>query len=148
MPERLRSIVNRLREFAGNRRRAPRVRVRLEVELELGISSRYGTKQGARDAGKELRLAGHTRDISRSGLALILPAIHIGGQYVTDNTRTLRITLKLPNGPVKLRAMPVRYTQLDEDAGEAGYLVGVQITEMSDDARARFNAHIEMMNAE
>jgi hypothetical protein len=144
MPELIRSIAGRLREFVGNRRRAPRYVTHLEVGLALNVSL-----PGADAAKKEtqpLKLAGYTRDISASGLALIVPSIRVGGQYVTGENRRLRIMLKLPTGPIEIHATPVRYSPLDEDDGvDTGYLVGVQIVSMSDEDRARFTAYLEQM---
>ena len=97
-------------------------------------------------SGQSLKLTGYTRDISATGLALIVQAIHIGGNYITGDGRRLQIKLKLPGGAVQIQATPVRYTPL-EDAADTGYLVGVQIERMSNDDRERFNAHIETMNA-
>jgi hypothetical protein len=143
MPEFIRSIANRLREFVGNRRRAPRFRTHLEVGLELNTSL-PGAKT-SRQRLDELKLAGYTRDISQSGLALIVPAIRIGGQYITESNRTLQIMLKLPNGVVKLYGKPARYSPLDEDVTDTGYLIGVEIERMSDDDRALFMAYLESL---
>ena len=79
MPELIRSIVGKLRAFVGNRRSAPRFRTHLEVGLAISISV-----PGAKNAkeGQPLKLAGYTRDISATGLALIVPAIRIGGNYI------------------------------------------------------------------
>jgi hypothetical protein len=140
MPELIRSIAGKLRAFVGNRRRAPRFKTRLEVELSLPTS---GMKKSSQAEGQSLKLAGYTCDISTSGLALIVPAIRIGGNYITEGNRTLEISLKLPNGVVKIYGKPVRYTPLDEDATATGHLVGVHIESMSDEDRSHFNAHIE-----
>jgi len=147
MPELIRSIANRLREYVGNRRRAPRLMTHLEAGLALSVSL-PGTKTGAQAAGGQLRLAGYTRDISQSGLALIVPSIRIGGQYITSGNRTLQIALKLPDGQVEIYGTPVRYSPLDEDATDTGYLIGVQIERMSDDDRARYNTYIETLTKE
>lgn len=144
MPEFIRSIANRMREFVGNRRRAPRYQTRLEVEIALSVAQ-PGMKKGAERAGQTLRLSGYTRDISATGLALVLPTIHIGGNYITAEKRTLQITLKLATGPIEIYGTPVRYSPLDEDATDRGYLVGVAIDRMSADHQTRFNAHIEGM---
>jgi len=137
MPELIRSIANRLREVFGNRRRAPRFKARLDAELSLSASQR-----SAKAAGRPLKLTGHTRDLSSTGLALVMPAIHIGGQYITDQNRTLEIKLKLPSGMIEVTASPVRYDPLD-DGTDNGYLIGVQIVAMSDSNRARFDAFIQ-----
>ncbi|HEX8117165.1 MAG TPA: PilZ domain-containing protein, partial [Pyrinomonadaceae bacterium] len=74
MPELLRTIASRLREFVGNRRRAPRFKVRLAVFVSL-----LDPTPGAPPAGG---IAGHTRDVSEDGLGIILPAIRLGGRYL------------------------------------------------------------------
>jgi hypothetical protein len=147
MPELIRSIAGRLRELVGNRRRAPRYQTHLEVGLALSVSMSVA-KTGARVEGQPLRLSGYTRDISASGLALIMPTIRIGGQYITGENRTLQIVLKLPTGQIELQATPVRYSPLDEEGADTGYLIGVQITGMSDKDRALFGAYIEKMKVE
>lgn len=145
MPELIRSFTNRLREIVGNRRRAPRHRVRLAVELALNISQAGGKKSLSRSSA-QLKLAGYTRDISETGLAIIVPAIRIGGQYFTDSNHKLFITLQLPNDIIELHAKPVRYVPLEDDATETGYLIGLEIAEMSKDDRTRFKDYIETMN--
>lgn len=139
MAELLRSIVGRLRQHVGNRRAAPRHMAHLEAGLILSVSL---GETGAR-TGAPIRIVGYTRDLSESGLALIVPAIHVGGQYLTSQNRALEITLKLPTGPIQLQAKPVRYSPLDdEDGKDTGYIVGVQITAMSEADRARYQAYL------
>src|SRR5829696_8079011 len=126
MPELIRSIAGRLREFMGNRRVAPRYVTHLEVGLALNVSL-PGTSAGSQTTSPPLKLAGYTRDISASGLALIVPSIRVGGQYLTGENRRLRIVLKLPTGQIEILATPVRYSPLDAGGLDTGYLVGVQI---------------------
>lgn len=144
MPELIRSLANRLREFMGNRRRAPRYRVHLEAELALSVLQ-PGANASAERSGQQLKLTGYTRDISESGMAIIVPAIRIGGQYFTDSNRKLRITLKLPTGIITLHGRPARYTPLDEEATDTGYLIGLAIESMGDGDRARFQTYIETL---
>ena len=146
MPELIRSIASRLREFIGNRRRAPRYVTHLEAGLALSVSL-SNAKGSAVSEGQPLKLAGYTRDISATGLALIVPAIRIGGQYITGENRTLEITLKLPAGHVQFRATPVRYNPLEEEGADTGYLIGVQIIWMSDEDRKRFEDFLGTLNA-
>ena len=143
MPELIRSIAGRLREFVGNRRVSPRYVAHLEVGLALNISVSGAGAGVSKKTSEPLSLAGYTRDISASGLALIVPSIRVGGQYVTGENRRLRIKLKLPTGPIEIHATPVRYSPLDEDGADTGYLVGVQIVSISDEDRALFNAYLD-----
>lgn len=145
MPEFIRSIAGRLRGFVANRRSPPRLTIHLEASLALSVGL-PGAKTSSSGEQQKLRLTGYTRDISETGLALVVPSIRIGGQYLVSEDRTLQITLELPDGAIEIYARPVRYTPLDQDAGETGYLVGVQITRISDADRARYLTHIQTLS--
>jgi hypothetical protein len=129
MPERLRTIASRLREFMGNRRRAPRRRVRLAVFVSL-----LDPTPGAPPAGG---VAGHTRDASESGLGVVLPVIRLGGRYLVGEGVTLRLTLKLGEQSARLYGTPVRYERLDEGQDgqpDPGFLLGIRLHEDGDRA--------------
>lgn len=127
MPELIRTIASRLRELVGNRRRAPRRRVRLAVFVSL-----LDPAPGAPPAGG---VAGHTRDASESGLGVVLPAIHLGGRYLVGEGVTLRLTLKLGDQSARLYGTPVRYERLDEGPDgqtNPGFLLGIRLHEDGD----------------
>ena len=126
MPELLRSITSRLRDFVGNRRRAPRYRVKLSAFVAV--------LDAAQGAPPSAGLAGHTRDLSDGGLALLLPAVRVGGRYLVGEGVKLRITLKLEGGSARLYGTPVRYEQLDGAPPDARYLVGVRLDDAGDRA--------------
>jgi hypothetical protein len=88
-------------------------------------------------------LAGYTRDISATGLALIVPAIRIGEHYLAGEERRLRVVLELPSGPIDLVATPVRYEPIDEDENEQGFLIGARITEISSQDRERLTSYLK-----
>src|SRR3982750_4587589 len=139
MPELMRSIITRLRGVVGNRRRAKRYRARLPFSVSL-----LGIKTAAESPipRRLPQIEGYTRDLSETGLALVVPTIRIGDHYLTGAGRRLLVTLKHPTGPLALQVTPVRYEQLDEDHTERGYLIGVRIEEISDADRARFIAYL------
>jgi hypothetical protein len=127
MPELIRSIASRLREFVGNRRRAPRHNVRLPVFVSL-LDATPGAPPSA-------GVAGHTRDVSEGGLALMLPGIRVGDRYLVGDGVTLRLTLKLPGASARLYGTPVRYERLDEEGQpESVFLVGVRLDDSGDRA--------------
>src|SRR5829696_1796824 len=129
MPELIRTIASRLREIVGNRRRAPRHRARLAVFVSL-----LDPTPGAAPAAG---VAGHTRDVSESGLGVVLPAIHLGGRYLVGEGVTLRLTLKLGEQSARLYGTPVRYERLDEGQdgqNDPGFLLGIRLNEDGDRA--------------
>ncbi|HZI17098.1 MAG TPA: PilZ domain-containing protein [Pyrinomonadaceae bacterium] len=128
MTELLRKIAVRLRDYVGNRRWAPRRSVRLPVLVAL-LDER---------AVAQPTLAGHTRDLSESGLGLVLPAVRLGDRYLTGGGQTLRVTLQLPGTHVRLYATPVRYERLEGEGEERGYLLGLSLSETEDADRQKF----------
>jgi len=140
MPERLRTIASRLREFMGNRRRAPRRKVRLAVFVSL-----LDATPGAPPAGG---VAGHTRDASESGLGVALPVIRLGGRYLVGEGVTLRLTLKLGERSARLYGTPVRYERLEEGEDgqtDPGFLLGIRLHEDGD--RALFMEYLKGLKA-
>lgn len=136
MSELARSIASRLRQFIGDRRHAERRSVNLPVEVSL-------LSQGAnKNSRRPQSIGGHTLDISASGLSVIVPAIRIGDLYLAGENRSLLIRLESPVGPLEIQGTPVRYERLDDDRSERGYLIGITITSMSDDDRARYNEYL------
>lgn len=138
MPELIRSIVGRLREFAGDRRHAYRRR----ATIQLSVSLVYSLEQ-ANGRRPVPAIKGHTWDISPSGLALVVPAIRIGEHYLAGEDRRLRIVLELPSGPLQLVATPVRYEPLDEHEDEQGYVIGARITEISPNDLERLTSYLK-----
>lgn len=137
MPEVIRSIAARLREYIGNSRRAPRHTAEvpvcvspLDAKLRVIGQQRLPVTRGV------------TRDISSTGLSLVVPAIHIGGRYLTGEDRKLHIRLELPEREIELDAQPVRYERLSAEAPESGYVIGAHITEMRDDDRQQFISYL------
>ncbi len=136
MSELLRTIVARVRAYVGNRR-APRPSLRLPCSVSL-----YEPMMSGEHARRNLPLAGYTRDLSASGLGLVLPAVRVGERYLTGPGVTLSIQLEHPAGPLALLGTPVRYEQLSKEGAEQGFLIGVRIVEMSAETRARYESHL------
>ena len=90
-------------------------------------------------------LAGHTLDLSTTGLALIVPAITLGEHHLVGENRSLNLKLELPTGLVELQVTPVRYESLEEHETETGYLIGVQIGAMTEEDRAKYSAYVSSL---
>lgn len=116
----------------GERRIAPRYKVRLETRV-LMIAEREV------EGGQEevLPLSGYTRDISESGLALIVTGRDMVALSALGEGYTLRLVLTLPAGPIHVIVTPVRYQRLG-DAEGSDFLIGAQITDMCGRDRVLF----------
>ncbi|HEX8773044.1 MAG TPA: hypothetical protein VF735_05520 [Pyrinomonadaceae bacterium] len=135
------------RDSPGEERRAaPRLTTHLENRLVVNVSL-LELKAKPDNARHRNVLAGYTRDLSEMGLGIVVPDIRIGGLNITRPDRMLRIMLGLPGQPIEIRAVPVRYVELEEeeDGEKARYLIGMLIKEMSDHHRSLYNAFLKSL---
>ena len=137
MAEFTRSILARLRQLVGDRRRSARHKVRLPFSLSL--ISLTKNRNGQQRVSS---MNGHTFDLSQRGLGLIVPRITLGEHHLVGENRSLNLRLDLPVGPVEMKVLPVRYEALAEEGNESGYMIGVRIGEMSDEDNAKFNDYV------
>lgn len=121
----------------ADRRQSPRLDANLQARLEFSVLLREA------DAGEggiqHMRaVSGHTLNVSAGGLAVVLHAQKIDEQYLSGAEGSMSIELDLPNGgSVEIQATPVRYEKRDD-----GYLIGAQISEMSERDRALFEEYL------
>jgi hypothetical protein len=130
MSELVRSVVSKFSRFIVDRRGEPRVSVRLPFSISI-----QGTN-GNGNGGRERLLEGHTRDVSVSGLGLIVNTVRIDSYYIFVDGRPRKLVLRLPNGPVNMLVLPVRSERLG-DTG-AGYIIGAKITAIGEEDRQRY----------
>ncbi len=141
MPELIRAIAGRLRELVGNRRYPIRHKVRLNAIVSLH-DAKITNIDGSHKQPPSLE--GYTRDLSATGLALIMPAIRIGDHYLTHQEHMLDIKLELYAGQTLLvRAVAVRYEPLDSGTNEKRYLIGMRILGTSD--QKHFDAYLQTL---
>lgn len=130
MPQFVSSFIIRLLSAATARGRTGRRTARLAVDVSLADFRWLGR-------GADRAVTGLTCDLSGAGLSFVLPTAVVGGCHIFCNGgAVLRVRVQLPDGPVEMKARPVRY---DAAAGNAtGYVVGAIILEMSARDRARY----------
>ena len=135
--------VNGAAKSLAEKRVAPRHPARQKIRLLFSLS----VLDADMSAGQRpLTLLGRTRDVSATGLALIVPRISIHGRDLIHSERALLIELELPTGTIKLQGLPVRYERIEEpEEGETGYLLGVRIKEISVHARAELNNYLRTL---
>ncbi|PYS81767.1 MAG: hypothetical protein DMF67_15520 [Acidobacteria bacterium] len=142
------SLAGRLREIIGDRRRGARRGARAQARLPFTVVLLDAQEEAAGVLTGKRSLAGHTRDLSETGLTLLLPAVRIGDGYLTDRDCYLGIRLALPGGPVSMLATSVRFEHLDIAESGYGYLVGVRVIRMREDERASYLAYLRTLAAE
>lgn len=133
-----RYVIARLRKYANNRRRVLRRGARFEVRLPFIITLLGAGKSFTKDLGDAPAVVGYTRDLSETGLTLLLPSVRIGGAYLTDLESYLGIKLELPGGPVSMLTASVRFEQLSQKEAGCAYLLAVRIIKMHEGERDRY----------
>ena len=106
------------------RRRSPRHTVPPGSPLIVGVAVLDGE-------GKPQTFTGRARDVSRSGLAIILPPDEGCGELV-GGSHSLFVVVSLPSDVIQLAAAPVYCHPPREDQAERGYTVGVAINEIGE----------------
>ena len=130
MPEMIRSVVSRVRVYLKDRRQSPRLRTRVLFSISV---SRKVRSNGSSPTHRTLK--GHTRDVSITGMAMMLPQVHFEGHHLAAEGRELSVILELPTGPIPLVVIPRRYEKLDEAELGCQYLIGAEIVQVSDEDR-------------
>jgi hypothetical protein len=127
-------------DFAGGRRQAPRCEARQSVSLRFSLSP--DEKKAGTSAPQSPLMAGETRNLSETGLAISLSSNHIGNQYFNVIGCTLQIKLDLPDGSVQILATPKWCKWFLEDETVKSYLLGLKIVEMIDEEWVRLVRYV------
>jgi hypothetical protein len=90
------------------------------------------------------RLECRTRDISESGVALVVTSIYLGYACVLDEGRTLELSIELPAAPIRMTATTAHYLRMGGAEGSS-YVVGLRILTMSEQDRAAFLSYLEAL---
>lgn len=132
-----RSIASRLRQYAGDRRHAKRVKARLNFTLSL-----VGPALSSNGAKRVISIDGHTLDLGSTSLALIVPTIIVNEHHLVGENRNMLVRLELPDGPLEINVVPIRYERLEDHPTETGYLIGVKLGNVEPEERARFSEYV------
>jgi c-di-GMP-binding flagellar brake protein YcgR len=133
VPELIRSAVSRARMYFRDRRRSPRLRVRLAFSLSVVRQTKLKRLNSYDHA-----LKGHTRDISAHGLALLLPQIQLDGYHLASEGREMQLVLELSGGGVSMVVVPKRYEKLERAELGCNYLIGARIVRIDEEDRVRY----------
>jgi len=127
-------------EINKERRATPRRRLSLEFRVLL-----VATRKGVDGEEQMLPLIGYTHDISESGIALVVSTKSMSVLHNLGQSYTLQLMLTIPRGSVELEITPARYQHItDADTGSR-FLIGAQITKISDTDRERFIEYLESL---
>ena len=149
MPNPTGFITSLLRKWSGNRRQVPRHDVQLEVRLQAHLLVSITLPQTQTEIPESLgpgQLIGSTRNVSETGLAIVVPSLRVGTRRITEENCTLNIVLDIyPAGLIDIDAVLVHHQRLDEKEKHDGYLIGVRITKMSDGDRNLYLGYLDIL---
>jgi hypothetical protein len=112
-------------EQGGERRREPRVSARHEARVEVGAMI-LDPNLGMGSLGP-LTLYGYTRDLSPSGLGVVIPQVDIGPRHSGEHLPA-RVRVGLAGGVAEMEAEAVHWAPLGELGLGSGILIGVRVT--------------------
>lgn len=120
---------------------------RHEVCLEADLSLLDAQAETVPGQENTFQLYGKTRDLSEAGVLLVVPLIPIDEKYCREESRTLPLTLYLPNGQVNMEVAPVRCRLVDEREPARGFLMGAEITGIDEAGRTRLREYLRSISA-
>ncbi|SRR6266516_216097 len=101
------------------------------------------SEQSSSDGSQPIpALVGHTRDISETGLSLVVPGINASDANFFGARSQLQIILSLPTAMIAIEVTPVRYQWLEEHEGKKSYLIGGRIARMSPEDTTLFHEYL------
>lgn len=119
----------------GFRRRA----VQLEVKITFRPPASFASTVGA----ERLTLVGRTRNLSETGLALVVSARNVD-RYLNAKENTFDLELRLPDGAIDLQATPVYFKKTPAGSG-AAYLIGARFTHSKAQDRTRLTTFLRAL---
>lgn len=120
-----------------DRRVAPRHKTRLQCRLMFpSAETPAGTRWQPRP------LVGYTRDISASGIAVIVADIGTAYGPLTEMSSRILAELELPSGKIEVEVSPARMERLEHGQEDAGFLLGLHIRKINESLRARFEQYL------
>ena len=128
----IRKFFTRFNQSVSKRVVAPRREVSVPIRVSIEAERNTGALQ---NQAKTLALRGETRDLSKTGISLILSAIRIDNAYLVGEERPLNAELDLPGGKIKMVIVGQRHEQIGIHSSVAQFLVGAQIVKMDEHDR-------------
>ena len=132
------SIMSRAYRFLGRYIHAKRYGMNLPLSVSL-----LDQKKTAVSVPCSTEMSGHLRDISKTGLSLIVPSMRFGNRFLISGHYPLQVLVELPNRVLNIQVAPVRYDKLKEEQSERRYLIGARIMQMTDSDREHLRDFIQ-----
>ena len=132
----IRSLVTKITGLIAERSHSPRRKCEAPVKISFEPLNMSGIHISSTDG---VFMSGETVDVSRTGIAFMVPQIRIKENYLVGHERVLNVEVDLPGGKVRMRVIGRRYEREGIHVSDERYLVGAEIVEMSKPDRDIYN---------
>ena len=131
----IRKLVSKFNKSLMERVVSPRKKYEVPIKIWFEPERRTGN---LKMPVENLVMTGETKDLSKSGIGLIVPAIRIHENYLVGGGRILNAEIDLPSGKIQMQIVGMRYEEIGQHISSSRFLVGARITNMSDDDREAY----------
>lgn len=135
----LRELINKFNSSLSERMVSSRRRHKasMKVWFDPEINS-----ERALEAARAACIFGETVDISRTGIAFLVPSIRVKEKYLVGHQRDLNVEIDLPTGKVFMRVIGKRYEKVGIHISSERFLVGAHIIGLSGQDRENYEAFL------
>jgi hypothetical protein len=109
--------------------------VRISFEPVRTTGNLHTTMEG-------LAISGEAADVSKTGIAFIVPSIRVKEFYLVGQDRRLNVELDLPDGKVRMTVVGRRYIKIGQHLSDERFFVGAEIVEMKSHDRQIYDEYL------
>jgi PilZ domain len=135
----LRELINKFNSSLSERmvssRRRHKAPVKIWFDAELNT-------ERSREQARAACIYGETVDISRTGIAFLVPSIRVKEKYLVGHQRDLNVEIDLPTGKIFMRVIGKRYEKVGIHISSERFLVGAHIISLSGEDRENYETFL------
>jgi hypothetical protein len=131
----IRKLISKFNKSVTERVVAPRKKYEVPIKIWFEPERMTGRLKMPLE---NLVITGETKDMSKTGVGFIVPAIRIQENYLVGGGRILNVELDLPGGKIQMQVVGMRYEEVGEHISTARFLVGAKITQISEENREAY----------
>ena len=124
----IRELILKINSSLSERRSAPRRRHVAPIKVWFDADT---NTVAAQEAARTACILGETMDISRSGIAFLVPSIRWKEKYLVGHQRKLNVEIDIPQGKIYMKVIGVRYEKVGLHISTERFLVGAHILEIT-----------------
>ena len=136
----IRELITRFNRSLSERMVSSRRRHRAPMKVWFDPDTK---SERALHLAKAACILGETVDISRSGIAFIVPSIRSQEKYLVGQERDLNIEIDLPTGKIQMRVIGRRYEKVGIHISTERFLVGAQIQELTGNDKEMYETFLK-----